>query len=84
MPKIQIQVYSIGCWMGHGSAEVAIVFGLPKSSRRASLSDVVNEALRQALHPVPPVHRDPVTGLGTIRVGRSVTAAEVADALADD
>ena len=51
---------------------------------RASLSDVVNEALRQALHPVPPVHRDPVTGLGTIRVGRSVTAAEVADALADD
>jgi Arc/MetJ family transcription regulator len=52
-------------------------------AERRSLSDVVNDALRQALHPVPPVRRDDVTGFGVIDLGRRVTVAEVADALDD-
>jgi Arc/MetJ family transcription regulator len=53
-------------------------------SNRRSLSEIVNDALRQALHPVPPVRRDELTGLGTIRVGHPLTADQVADALDDD
>jgi hypothetical protein len=51
--------------------------------QRRSLSDIVNDALRQSLHPVAPVRRDDVTGLGVIEIGRRITVAEVADALDD-
>lgn len=34
------------------------------------MSALVNEALRKALHPVPPVERDSMTGLGVITLGR--------------
>jgi hypothetical protein len=50
---------------------------------RASVSAVVNEALRKSLQPVPPVATDPVTGLGVVRLGRPVTSDDVADVLDD-
>lgn len=50
---------------------------------RTSLSSVLNDALRLALHPVAPVVRDPETGLGVIRTGRPITDDDVAR-LADD
>jgi|GEM_PF-1841612 len=48
---------------------------------RISMSALVNEALRQILRPVPPVERDPQTGLGVISIGRRVTSDEVADVI---
>ena len=51
---------------------------------RSSLSQILNDALRKSLHPVPPVERDPVTGLGCLSIGRPVTSEEVARALNDD
>lgn len=51
---------------------------------RISLSKLLNDALRQSLHPLGPVQRDPLTGLGTITIGRQVSADEVADVLDDD
>lgn len=50
---------------------------------RASVSAIVNDALRKALRPVPPVEPDPLTGLGVVRLGRPVTSDDVADALDD-
>ncbi len=50
---------------------------------RISMSALVNEALRQVLRPVPPVERDPDTGLGVISIGRPVSADEVADVIHD-
>ena len=50
---------------------------------RISMSALVNEALRQVLRPVPPVERDPATGLGIISIGRLVTSVEVADVIDD-
>ena len=50
---------------------------------RISMSALVNEALRQILRPVPPVERDPATGLGVISIGRPVTSNEVADVIDD-
>ncbi len=50
---------------------------------RISMSALVNEALRQILRPVPPVERDPDTGLGVITMGRPVSADEVADVIDD-
>lgn len=50
---------------------------------RISMSALVNEALRQILRPVPPVERDPATGLGVISIGRPVTSDEVADVIDD-
>lgn len=44
-----------------------------------SMSALVNEALRQILRPVPPVERDPATGLGVISIGRPVTSDEVVE-----
>lgn len=51
---------------------------------RISLSQVVNQALRGTFHPVPPIERDPITGLGRVTIGRRVTAEEVANALDED
>ncbi len=53
-------------------------------SQRSTLSDVLNDALRSTLHPIPPVEIDPVTGLGVIRLGKPITSADVATALDDD
>jgi len=50
---------------------------------RISMSVLVNEALRRILRPVPPVERDPDTGLGVISIGRPVSADEVADVIDD-
>lgn len=50
---------------------------------RISVSAVVNEALRKSLRPVPPVHRDPLTGFGVVELGYRVTADSVADVLDD-
>jgi hypothetical protein len=52
--------------------------------RRTSLSQLLNEALRASLHPVPPVRRNDATGLGVVTIGRPITAAEVSAALDDD
>ena len=54
------------------------------SSQRSTLSDVLNDALRSTLHPIPPVEIDPVPGLGVIRLGKPITSADVATALDDD
>lgn len=51
--------------------------------RRVSLSELMNEALRSSLRPVPPVEIDPRTGLGVIRLGRPISSADVA-AIIDD
>ena len=51
---------------------------------RVSLSQVINDALRAALRPIPPVELDERTGLGVVRVGRPITASDVADVLDDD
>jgi hypothetical protein len=48
---------------------------------RMSLSALVNEVLRRALRPVPPIEEDPVTGLGVVTLGQPVTADDVAHAL---
>ena len=50
---------------------------------RISMSALVNEALRQILRPVPPVKRDPDTGLGVISIGHPVTSDQVADVIDD-
>ncbi len=50
---------------------------------RVTVSAVVNDALRKSLRPVPPIERDPLTGLGVVRLGYPVTADDVADALDD-
>ncbi len=50
---------------------------------RISVSAVVNDALRKSLRPVPPIEQDPLTGLGVVRLGHSVTADDVADVLDD-
>jgi hypothetical protein len=48
-----------------------------------ALREAAREALRQVLRPVPPVERDPDTGLGVISIGRPVSADEVADVIDD-
>lgn len=53
-------------------------------SLRVPLSHVINDALRAALRPVPPVQIDERTGLGVVRVGRPITAADVANVLDDE
>lgn len=50
---------------------------------RVSMSALVNDALRKSLRPVPPVERDPLTGLGVVELGHVVTDGDVADALDD-
>ena len=50
-------------------------------STRTTLSRLLNDALRQSLHPVAPVKRDDATGIGTISIGRRITSADVAAAL---
>lgn len=50
---------------------------------RVSVSAIVNDALRRSLRPVPPIERDPLTGLGVVRLGYPVNANDVADALDD-
>jgi hypothetical protein len=48
---------------------------------RTTMSALVNEAIRRALRPVPPIEEDPITGLGVVTLGRPVTADDVAVAL---
>jgi hypothetical protein len=52
--------------------------------RRVSLSHLLNDALRVALHPAPAVEVDSITGLGVVRLGRPITESDVAAALDDD
>jgi Arc/MetJ family transcription regulator len=48
---------------------------------RTTLSAVVNDALAKALRPASLMRRDPMNGLGVVRLGRPVSSAEVADVL---
>ena len=52
--------------------------------RRMSLSRLLNDALRAALHPVPAVEIDSTTGLGVVHLGRPITESELAEVLYGD
>ena len=51
---------------------------------RVTLSEVLNEALRARLHPIPPPRISGNTGLAVIRIGRPITPEEVAAVIYDD
>ncbi len=51
---------------------------------RITLGEVLNDALRARLHPIPPVRISENTGLAVIRIGRPITPEEVAAVIYDD
>lgn len=51
---------------------------------RITLGEVLNDALRARLHPIPPVRISENTGLAVIRLGRPITPEEVAAVIYDD
>ena len=48
---------------------------------RTTLSAIVNEALERSLRPIDPLRRDPMTGLGVVDLGRSISGDEVTELL---
>ena len=51
---------------------------------RITLGEVLNDALRARLHPLPPVRISENTGLAVMRIGRPITPEEVAAVIYDD
>ena len=51
---------------------------------RITLGEVLNDALRARLHPLPPIRISENTGLAVMRIGRPITPEEVAAVIYDD